>query len=1280
MQHLIRTIIKSAAYVAAALVIMLALAVGLFRLMLPRLPEYQDSIKSWANAAIGMQVQFEDMDARWRLRGPELTFRNAELTPYDSATSLLSAGEVSVGVSLLRLLRDRELVVDRIELDRIGLSLQFSDEDGWLVQGRRLADVIGSRNIAATEAGEVVVLASEVEIDYQLPNSEESLIFILDRLEISRDSTRIRIDAAVDLPRGMGNRLDVSAVQRVEEAEDATWQFYVEARGLDIPGAMRLAPGRFPVFRSGTLDMSASVQRSAGVIRQATADFVISELSGEGETLIAPLDAQGRLEYSRDDDGWLLAGSNFVLSTVDATWPRTTLSLQVAKAADGALDSVTAAADYLNLDDLRYLSEWLPPDLQQLRDRYDPSGVLRDAMINLDALQSGEPRFDIAVELVEAGVAATSGYPGARQLSGLLRADNAGGRLEISAEGMVLDLPAQLDAPIAFDDAIGTVIWRRNQQGITVLSDSVRVRNADLDSNSSLQISIPSDGSSPDVDFRGTWSVNDVSAVRRYLPAKKIKPGLYQWLSTALVAGYAPQGTMVLSGPLDKFPFDQGEGVFRIEAHLEETTLRYANNWPDVENMTLDVVVDGMRLYSDNNSAVNAGNSVIDAKIEIADLRRPVLTVDAYATGSLESIRRFSRESPISAVFGGHLDKVTVAGDAAFNLQLTLPIIDKEKYDFSTRIQVNDGTLSFEGFPAPLRELNGVVKVSRESVTSELLFGTFLGNPVDIELRPAGEQQPGYSIVAVARGRMTDSGLFADLAPQLEGFVEGAADYTVNIKFPKADSDPPSPLQIAFDSTLEGITVKLPAPLDKSGDRRLPLAFTVEFPETSRIETYGNADESLIWAMTFRAADTGAWDFDRGSLAIGGTYPSAPDTRGLHITGETDYIDFDDWLAIARRGKGEISVADRIRSIDLTLGHLYVLGQDLQNHRVQVERSAEDWFVTVAGSEVSGTIAVPYDFASGRPLVVDMESLVLPGWDEKPAEPENAAEQDPRAVPTLLVSADEFALGARRFGALDAEFRRTGRGLESTKLLTRDATFTVEGSAGWLHEGDSSFTYLNARLQSNDIRTTMDRLNYQPGITGDSLRIDFDLRWPGPPREDFLEHVGGRVSLDIGSGQLDDVEPGAGRVFGLMSIVALPRRLSLDFTDVFEKGFGFDRIKGSFRIDDGQAYTCDLSLEGPAADVGIVGRAGLATRDYTQAAIVSANVGNTLPVIGAVIAGPQVAAALLVFSQIFKKPLQDIGQVYYGIDGSWDEPVVASADVARFAENSSAAGCISDDR
>jgi uncharacterized protein YhdP len=127
---------------------------------------------------------------------------------------------------------------------------------------------------------------------------------------------------------------------------------------------------------------------------------------------------------------------------------------------------------------------------------------------------------------------------------------------------------------------------------------------------------------------------------------------------------------------------------------------------------------------------------------------------------------------------------------------------------------------------------------------------------------------------------------------------------------------------------------------------------------------------------------------------------------------------------------------------------------------------------------------------------------------------------------------------------------------------------------------------------------------------------------------------------------------------------------------VFNKGFGFDQIRGRFMLVDGQTFTCNLSLEGPAAQIGVVGRTGLVDRDYDQTAVVSANFGNALPVVGAALGGPTVAAVVLIFSQIFKKPLSEVGQVYYSITGSWDEPTIDSVTAEHFAEQGLLAGCL----
>ena len=256
---------------------------------------------------------------------------------------------------------------------------------------------------------------------------------------------------------------------------------------------------------------------------------------------------------------------------------------------------------------------------------------------------------------------------------------------------------------------------------------------------------------------------------------------------------------------------------------------------------------------------------------------------------------------------------------------------------------------------------------------------------------------------------------------------------------------------------------------------------------------------------------------------------------------------------------------------------------------------------------------------------------------------------------------------------------RTEDGLEAERLIAEDDSFSIVGSGRWVADANEelgSRTYVMATLNSHDVRTTMARLDFAQGISGTLMGVVFDLSWAGGPRASFLDVLDGHVQMRLENGALEEVEPGAGRMLGLISFVALPRRLSLDFRDVFNKGFRYDSIAGNFNFNDGIASTCDMSLEGPAALIGVVGQVDLANSEYEQGAVVSAKVGNTLPIVGAVVGGPPGAAAMLIFSQIFKKPLQSVGQVYYGISGPWEEPTIESINSDSFVRYGDLAGCL----
>jgi uncharacterized protein YhdP len=265
---------------------------------------------------------------------------------------------------------------------------------------------------------------------------------------------------------------------------------------------------------------------------------------------------------------------------------------------------------------------------------------------------------------------------------------------------------------------------------------------------------------------------------------------------------------------------------------------------------------------------------------------------------------------------------------------------------------------------------------------------------------------------------------------------------------------------------------------------------------------------------------------------------------------------------------------------------------------------------------------------------------------------------DPRQLPGLQLHADEFAIGARRVGRLDAEVLSDPLGLRLVSFESSSDSFTAQGSGGWFTGADGDTTRIALTMTSTDVAKALAELGLDPIIEAKKAEVTASVYWPGPPSGDWMQHVNGDLSLRTETGSLVDLAPGAGRVVGLLSISALPRRLALDFRDVFNRGLVFDRITADFSVIDGNAYTDNLKLTGPAAEIGIIGRTGLRDRDYRQQAVVTAEPGKVLPTVGGLLGGPAVAAALLIFTRIFKEPLKGIGRASYCVTGKWEEPMV----------------------
>ncbi|HPE71945.1 MAG TPA: AsmA-like C-terminal region-containing protein, partial [Candidatus Competibacter sp.] len=178
------------------------------------------------------------------------------------------------------------------------------------------------------------------------------------------------------------------------------------------------------------------------------------------------------------------------------------------------------------------------------------------------------------------------------------------------------------------------------------------------------------------------------------------------------------------------------------------------------------------------------------------------------------------------------------------------------------------------------------------------------------------------------------------------------------------------------------------------------------------------------------------------------------------------------------------------------------------------------------------------------------------------------------------------------------------------------------------------------------------------GITGGETEAELRAEWAGELPAFTLERMDGNLKFHIGSGQLLNIDPGLGRVVGLFSLQNIMRRLSLDFSDLFQPGTSFDQITGEFVFKHGQAFTDDLTVEAPAARIDIRGRTGLRDRDYDQRITVTPRLGGALPVAGALAGGPAIGAAVLVAERLLQKGIEQATRYRYTLTGSWDDPVL----------------------
>jgi uncharacterized protein (TIGR02099 family) len=1223
--------------------------------ILPDIGDYRERIADTVSRAAAQKITIGEIRANWDGLRPQLALSAVvvhdaegraalELPRVDATLSWRSALLLQVNFHALEIHRPHLMVRrdsrGRITVGGVAVEGAQQDEDGftqWLLKQREI-EIFD----AALDWRDELRAAPELQLRRV-------------QLRIVNSGERHRLALIAHPPEALAAPVDVRADLRgAEWGSRMSGQLYLQVNDIDIAAWRQWID--FPVAMTrGSGALRAWLNLDGGELQALTADAELRGVRARLAANLPELDLQqmgGRLGWKRSAGGFELSARRLGFVTGDhLALPPADISLRLA-GSGGDYTRGELQASALDLAPLVALADRLPlhAEFRRALEGYSPSGGVYDLTAKWDGLWPDLKTYALRGRFHELSLRRHGTLPGFAGFSGNIDASERGGNLQVSSQKALLEMPRVFRERLQFDSLTGQLGWTRQAQGTELRLSNFAFANADLSGTLFGSFRIAGDG--PGVaDLTGHLTRAAARRVSTYLPLQ-VAPTSRVWLDQAFIGGSSGDVRFRLKGDLREFPFS-GErgGLFEVAAKVQDGTLHYGEGWPQISGIDADLLFRGQRMEINARQAAIGDIRLSRVRATIPDLihHEEILEVSGEAEGQTADFLQFIAQSPVRGMIDGFTDGMQAQGRGRLGLRLTLPLRKLKTGKVAGNYQfINNQILPLADFP-PLEQVNGRLEFTESTVRVPSATAQFLGGPLTVS---AGSQRDA-AVSIQFQGRVN-----ADAARRAGGgewlrHMRGATDWRGTLTMRNRRTD------FVIESSLQGLAVNLPPPLTKTAAEALPLRFERRFTGAQQ-ERVALALGNVVNAVLLRRMQGGEMRVERGTLRFGEGVAAEPDRPGLLLGGSIRALDADGWIALLGREGGAGSLP--ISATDLRIGELEWFERRFGALALTATPQPGVVQLTLKGRDIEG--AASWRGQGRGRLTARLRRLVLPLRDEAPAAAPavTAAEASAPELPALDVVVDEFQLGDRALGRLELQATPQGRDwrIERLRVANADGTLNVDGVwQSWLTR---PATQVNVRLDVADIGKMLARMGHPEGVRRGTAKIEGSLTWAGSPQQIDYASLSGNFVLDAAKGQFIKLEPGIGKLLGILSLQSLPRRISLDFRDIFSEGFAFDEIVGAVKVVKGVASTENLRISGPAARIVMHGSVDLAKETQALRVKVSPQISDTVSVAGALIGGPVAGVAAFIAQRLLKDPLNQIAAYEYDISGSWSDPQVVKVE------------------
>ena len=956
--------------------------------------------------------------------------------------------------------------------------------------------------------------------------------------------------------------------------------------------------------------------------------------------------------------------------------------------------------------------------VRKLLGELDPQGVVSDLSARWSGPLDAPATYQLKGALSGLSLAAKPaaepnavGRPGLRNATIALNATEKGGDAKLSIVNGALEFPGVFEEPLVpMDQMSASLQWRVDAARaagqpakVALQLKDMRFANADLQGEMSGAWSTGSGqgvargGRYPgNIELNGKVTHGAAIRVARYLPLG-IPADTRSYVSRAVQGGTVQDLAVRVKGDLWDFPFHRArsakEGEFRIAGHVEDVSFAYVPSapasgaqpayespWPAFSRVKGELIFDRATMEIRNAQARVYGVDLTHVQGGIRSLtERSVLTMEGSGRGPLQDMLRYVNTSPVGGWTHKALAQATGSGLADLKLALTIPLFDvgTSTVRGSVALAGNDVRISPD---TPLLA-NAKTRVDFSQKGFSIAAGTarVLGGDASFDggIQPDGTLRFNGQGTATADGlrRAGEMGALSRLASSLGG----QASYRVGLAIVHGHAE------LGITSNLVGMASDLPPPLRKSADAALPLRYQTTLVPESLAPGQSVRDVlrfdlgTVVQAQYQRDLSGDAAKVLHGGIGVLDAPPSP--ATGVAASVSLPSINADAWEAVANKlaGPAGSSSGDSAgslggyapNSLALKAREVFTSSRRLSNVVAGISQEEGLWRASVDAEQLSGYIEYrparrgPAGGGAGR-IYARLARLSLPKSDAEGVE--NLLDQQASTVPALDIVVDDFELRGKRLGRIEIEAlnRTGGEGRETLRewrltrlaMITPEAKFVANGQWAPSGAGPRRRAVLNFKLDLADSGALLDRLGTPKAVKGGKGSLTGQVSWLGSPLALDYPSLTGQVNVAIDAGQFLKVQPGAARLLSVLSLQSLPRRLALDFRDLFQEGFAFDNLSGDVTINQGVAHTNNLRMRGVQAAVLMEGSADIQheTQDLRVVVVPEINAG-TASLAYAVI-NPAIGLGSFLAQVFLRKPLTQAGTREFHVTGPWSDPKV----------------------